>query len=111
LAAFRKYKHFLAAALLALYAFVATPVQWWHHHNAARTSRAAKQVIIAKATASNADSGCQICSHKYSAYNDDALTPFVSALIIPAAKNGYYYLPVIAHRTFSLPNKGPPALS
>jgi hypothetical protein len=113
LAAFRKYKHFIAASLLAIYMFVATPVQWWHHHNtgSAAVSHNTRQTAVAKATAANSDSGCQICSHKYSAYNDDALVPFVSSLLIPAAKNGHYHLPVIITRSFSLSNKGPPSLS
>jgi hypothetical protein len=117
LTALPKYRHFIAATLLALYAFVATPVQWWHHHHTTTETpsvagtREAKQAIIAKATGSNAESGCQICSHKYSTYTDDALAPFVSSILIPAPKNGYYRLPVISTRSFSLLNKGPPSLS
>jgi len=113
LTAFRKYKHFIAATLLAIYTFVAAPVQWWHHHNTgtAAGSCQAKQVVIVKATASNSDSGCQICSYKYSAYNDDAFIPFVSSILIAATKNGHYHLPVIAMRCFSLLNKGPPFIS
>jgi hypothetical protein len=113
LTALPKYRHFIAATLLAIYAFVATPVQWWHHHNTTDTtsSRNAQQAIIAKATGSTTESGCQICSHQYSTYTNDALVPFVSSLLITAAKNGYYRLPVISTRSFSLYNKGPPSLS
>jgi hypothetical protein len=109
LTAFRKYKPFIAATLLALYAFVATPVQWWHHHNT--TAANSKQAVVAKATSSGSDSGCQICSHKYAAYYDDALIPFVSSILIPTAKNDYYRLLLIVTPSYSLLNKGPPALS
>jgi hypothetical protein len=110
------YKHFIAAILLALYAFVSTPVQLWHHHDIsestqASTSDSEKHDTISKASDSNSESSCQICSHKYSTYNDDALFPVESSLIITAAKNGHYCLPVISTPSFLLPNKGPPALS
>ena len=104
-----KYRHLIAATLLALYAFVATPVQWWHHHHtttetpAAAGSREAKQAIVAKATGSTAESGCQICSHKYSTYTNDALVPFVSSLQLTTVKNGYYRLPVISTGAYLAP--------
>jgi hypothetical protein len=112
----RTYKHFIAAILLALYAFVSTPVQVWHHHNIsecipAATSDIAKNETISKASGSNSESSCQVCSHKYSTYNDDALFSIESSLILTAAKNGYYCLPVISTPSFSSPNKGPPVLS
>src|SRR5688500_48864 len=101
LTATRTYKHFIAAILLVLYSFVSTPVQLWHHHNIsestpASTSDSAKHDTISKASDSNSEKGCQICSHKYSTYNDDALFPVESSLLITAAKNGYYCLPVIS---------------
>ena len=112
----RTYKHFIAAILLVLYAFVTTPVQLWHHHNttestSAATSNSVKHNTISKTSDSNSESSCQICSHKYSTYSDDALLQVESTRILTAAKNGYYCLPFISTPSFSLTNKGPPVLS
>ncbi|HKZ67914.1 MAG TPA: hypothetical protein VJ111_16220 [Chitinophagaceae bacterium] len=114
--AIRTYKHFIAAILLALYAFVSSPTQLWHHHNipertSSSTSESAKHDTISNASGSNSESSCQTCSHKYSTYNGDAVFPVGSSLAITAAKNGRYCLPLISTPSFPLPNKGPPALS
>ncbi|MFC0774171.1 hypothetical protein [Terrimonas alba] len=115
--ALRRYKHFLAAILLALYAFVATPVQLWHHHDdastipAATSSRDTNNESISKAGNAASENSCPVCSHKYSTYSNEAVVSSESFLEIPAAKNGYYCVPVISIPAFSLPNKGPPVLS
>lgn len=112
------YKRYIAAILLALYAFAATPIQLWHHHknnttetNLVTFSDDAKHDTVSKSSDSSSEKGCSICSHKYSASNDDAVFPFESSIILTAAKNGFHRAQVISTPSIFLPNKGPPALS
>ncbi|THU40763.1 hypothetical protein FAM09_01215 [Niastella caeni] len=112
----RTYKQYVAAILLALYAFIVTPVQLWHCHNATTTQSTGnssdKKLDTVSATVGfNTDSNCPICTYKFSTCNDDAVVPVVSPLPVTIVKNGYYYLPVILIRSFSLSNKGPPSIS
>jgi hypothetical protein len=117
LAALRTYKYILAAFLLAVYGFIAAPVQLWHQHhyisNATQgtVSSATKSDTVSQSAHSSPEANCPVCSHKYSTYIDDAIIPFEASLIVHTAKNGVYSLPFVSACSFLLPNKGPPVLS
>jgi hypothetical protein len=107
------YKHFIAAFLLGLYTFIATPVQLWHHHKngCGNQSIASKQAVVTTLDDALSDANCAVCSHKYSTYNDEALTPFVSSFILLPAIYNLYCPDVLPAPVFTLSNKGPPALA
>ena len=101
---------------MALYAFVATPVQLWHHHNypAASSSGSSDKKETASfstATGKSVDANCQICSHQYSTYSDGADVIFAAPVFIANAKEGYYYSSIPSAPLFNFANKGPPALA
>jgi hypothetical protein len=111
------YRHILAAFLLAVYGFIATPVQLWHHHH--YISKATQETVsldtkgdtVSQGSGLSSEANCLVCAHKYSTYVDDATFPFETSLTVPVAKNGYYSLPLVSISSLHLPNKGPPALS
>jgi hypothetical protein len=110
------YRHLLATFLLALYAFIATPVQLWHHHQypvkvVKTTPSNAKSDTVAAGTGISLETDCAVCSHKYSSYNDEVLAPYETSLTVIAVKNGCYSLQQVTASPASLLNKGPPALS
>lgn len=113
----RKYKNFIAAILLAVYAFVAAPVQFWHLHNYPVTSKSQLSSVekettsFATPTGKSVEGNCQICSYKYSTYSDDATVIFVALLFNATAKEGFYYNPIFLSPLFNFANKGPPALA
>jgi hypothetical protein len=110
--AFPTYKYYIGAILLALYVFVATPVQVWHHHNAAHAAKQnSAHDILTQADGNQQDANCPVCSHKYSGYNDVAIVAFELSITITPVKNGLYQLSAVAAPAFSLPNKGPPSIS
>jgi hypothetical protein len=111
------YRHILAAFLLAVYSFIATPVQLWHHHK--HISKATQETVslgtkgdlVSQGSGLSSEANCLVCAHKYSTYIDNAIFPFETSLTLPVVKNGYYSLPLVSISSFHLPNKGPPALS
>lgn len=83
------HKRLISAFLIALYAFIVTPTQWWHHHEiilqAASTPIAKKTgpfSIVDNATANT----CKICSHHYSFFDKDAAIPKISTPIFWATE-------------------------
>jgi len=72
------HKRLISALLIALYAFMVTPTQWWHRHEAILGGSSA---VIAKksghpATLENATGiNCKICSHHYSDFDQDSSLP------------------------------------
>ncbi len=111
----KKYKQFIAILLMALYAFVATPVQLWHHHNyaniaASGSSNKEETAAFSKSTGKSAESNCKVCSHQYSTYNDGATVKFAAPLFIDKAKQGFYYTSIPSTPLHNFSNKGPPAL-
>ena len=76
---FQPYKQIIAVILIAVYTFIATPVQIWHHHHHSKDLQVvnAKNTIVFKNTNSISETNCPICQHQYSIYNDDAI--FISA--------------------------------
>jgi hypothetical protein len=109
----RTYRPILAAFFLAVYAFIATPVQLWHHHQLnVKVSRSDAQMdSVAHGASIALDTDCPLCSHKYAVYNDPVLTSYELTLQATAVKNGCYLLPQLPASPTALPNKGPPALS
>lgn len=108
----RKYKTIIAALMLALYAFIATPVSYWHHHNfqSTPTSTNQHQQTIEKASVINADANCKICSHHYSVFNDDAIVLSVPTIQQPSPFSIFYAVKDIPNPGYSQSNKGPPAI-
>jgi hypothetical protein len=110
---FTRYRQWSAALLLALYAFIAMPVQYWHIHPenskaaACHPADASKGPRISPAGALQPD-GCKICDHHYSAYYDDQCG---QPALPQAVKNFSFQFPVPAlfeTVRLSCPNKGPP---
>jgi len=109
----RTYKVLLGAFLLALYAFIATPVQFWHHHqvaHAASQTHNSQHDILLQDDGSLPDANCPVCSHKYSSYSEIPIIAFEPCHHVAAAQYGGYQLLVVTAFSFSLPNKGPPAI-
>ncbi len=112
---FHKYRDGLAVFMLLLYAFIATPVQFWHHHNNSTGkapltfSKSAEQHPFFSESGSLNDKDCPVCSHKYSAYNDDVFFPEQNAIFLNVPDQAQYSLNIIQSENFSLTNKGPPA--
>lgn len=112
--ALKKYKQVTAAFLVALYLFIATPVQFWHHHNDATGTLGTVQNTsdkkgIVKPSA-NTDDNCSICLHEYTIYDNQLHSCNNLPLIVPTSKNGYYHPNAIVKYTFTLQNKGPPTV-
>lgn len=112
----KKYKQFIAILLLALYAFVATPVQLWHHHNyaniaASGSSDKKETASFSKSTGKSAEGNCKVCSHRYSTYNDGATVIFAAPLFIDKAKQAFYNTSIPSAPLHNFSNKGPPLLA
>jgi len=108
----RKYKTIIAVLMLALYAFIATPVSYWHHHNFenSSTSKNQPQQTIEKSSVINTDANCKICAHQYSAFNDDAVKPLISSAKQLLLLNGIFFIKDIPNPGYTQSNKGPPSL-
>lgn len=112
-----RYKTFAAALLLAVYAFVATPVQLWHNHASAAKSVSDKTSVQKQAATFSAsytgtnDVNCKTCSHNYSVFINDAVV--LPAAPFKALKPGrqYYIFSIPSSPILHFTNKGPPALS
>jgi len=104
----------LAAALLVLYTFIVTPVQFWHHHHIEKQTKQiadTKLPNLSKNAGFASEENCPICNHTYSVYSDDAfvtIIPFVREL---SSENGYYKIVFFSSVPSLLSNKGPPSLS
>ena len=107
----------MAAVLLVVYAFIATPVQFWHHHNyAVKTTSSLQSVDKAKITAPDADAktiedNCQICGHHYSIYSNDDVPVFKIFSAVFNPKEGFYALAIPLAPYFNSANKGPPSIA
>ncbi len=113
----RKYKTFINAFLLAVYAFIATPVQIWHHHNydtktiSEKSSREKQLASFSKFSQQSVDANCQMCYHHYSIFIDAEIVSLEAPFIFAQSVEHYYvfFIPPSPFLHFS--NKGPPALS
>ena len=69
------HKRLISALLIALYAFMVTPTQWWHRHEAILggsstfiVKKSGHPASLENATGIN----CKICSHHYSIFDQDS---------------------------------------
>ncbi len=103
----------ISATLLALYIFIATPVQFWHHHcfnTSSSTSKTKEAKKLSSSVSNNIDSNCAICSHHYSVYTELEMLvneepTFEFSLLISTPR--YSYLTISPLRIL---DRGPPAL-
>ena len=113
----RKYKTFITALLLAVYAFIATPVQLWHQHNYETNTVSGKSFKEKQLTSFStfsqqvADSNCQICSHYYSIFIDAEFVRLEAPFIVAQSVEQYYVFSIPSPPFLHFSNKGPPALS
>jgi hypothetical protein len=109
----RTYKHFFAALLLVLHAFIALPANFWHHHDIANenTACSTNDQVHFESAGGISDANCAICDHAYSIFHDDLVHFEVLSLSVAIAKNGFYAVPSIDGLVCAIPNKGPPAIA
>jgi transcription elongation factor Elf1 len=107
----RNHKIFVAAFLLALYAFIATPVSYWHHHKSTCVDDGTEQHSqVIKKNQSVDDANCKICSHHYSASINDAITIYFSPITIYSTFSDFYTVKKMANPGYGQSNKGPPSV-
>jgi hypothetical protein len=107
----------ITALLLAVYAFIATPVQLWHQHDYVATSlsESVSKEIQSPSFSTSAqqvvDASCQVCSHYYSTFIGTEVVRFEAPFVVaPTVEQSYVFaVPSSPFQCFS--NKGPPALS
>lgn len=108
----KTYKTLTAAFLLALYAFIATPVSFWHQHKNCETSNPqTERQIFTKAVKTALDANCKICSHHYSVFADDAVTPVIYTGTYQSSFTDFFLIKDIPNPGYSHSNKGPPAIA
>jgi len=113
----RKYKTFITAILLAVYAFIATPVQLWHQHNYAtitvsqKLSTEKQSTSFSKFSQQVDDANCQICSYHYSIFIDAEVVRLETPFIASQSIEQYYVFSIPSSPFLRFSNKGPPALS
>jgi hypothetical protein len=109
------YKQILAIALLAVYAFIATPIQYWHHHHKSSclkstSSKEDQKEIKASNPRINYNSDdCQICSHQYSVYSNTEFSLLVGTNQNDFIRKGSYQFTIPLSSSYLSINKGPPA--
>jgi len=107
----RTYKTILAALLLALYAFIATPVSYWHQHNSnCNKNEKDEHSQIVKKSSLDSDENCKICTHHYSVASNDATTFYFSGLDFYSSYYTFLSINNITNPGYSKSNKGPPAI-
>jgi len=111
------YKSLIAAVLLTVYAFIATPVQLWHHHHSVANAPAKesfgeeKQASQATISQQQAEIDCQLCAHYDSVFSDVALLAFETPCFIFNPQKAFYSFLVPSFPYFNFFNKGPPAVA
>lgn len=113
----RKYKTLLAAVLLTVYAFIATPIRLWHYHNYivnTKSEKSSEQKVAPTFFNSShhaIDANCKICSHQYSVYSDATIIVFDSPSLTLQSNKEYYFFLIPSYPHFNFFNKGPPAIA
>ena len=106
------YKKFIAALLLLLYTFIATPTQYWHSHKNSTSTKTAsvkyQRAAFEKSMEQTMELDCAICSHHYSIYNE--VSPISFQIFIPLHRTNYiiYKASIPETRSLFFSNKGPP---
>jgi len=101
---------------MALYLFIATPIWLWHKHDFSYNSKSStnsetKAELSAGNSQSYIEEVCEICSHKFSAYNDNLPVCFDASQIVETEKKNSLSEDIIIVSYSHLPNKGPPVIS
>ncbi|MBX2923858.1 MAG: hypothetical protein KF746_16790 [Chitinophagaceae bacterium] len=110
-----RYRQIIAAILLIVYAFIATPVLLWHHHPVTGEKHHAiysDKDEVSQSHGVFSEAGCAVCAHKYAAYHGDIFIPTLSpAIVYSPLENGCYAATHLSSSCFLFSNKSPPALS
>jgi hypothetical protein len=112
-----KYKTFISALLLAVYAFMATPVPLWHRHNYEAntvTEKSAQEKELAsfsKFSLQAVNTNCQICSHQYSIFIDTEMVRIEAPFVVNQSVEQHYVFSIPLSPSLHFSNKDPPALS
>jgi predicted glycosyltransferase involved in capsule biosynthesis len=108
----RKYNNIIAALMLALYAFVTTPVSYWHHHNRSCDKNETEQHLQMVKKASFApNDNCKICAHHYSIATNDAITIYFLSVNHFTFCDTFFQINALTNPGYSQSNKGPPAIA
>ena len=104
------YKTLFAALLLALYIFVATPLQYWHQHSHSKVMLAssAEEDLLTFAELNPQTEDCSICDH-YFAIHASAISGIYIAcrkVLLTYSQNFSVAIVPIGHATQS--TRGPP---
>ena len=110
------YRQIVAAILMALYMFIATPVWLWHKHDypynlKSATGSEAKTGLSKGDSQTYIEEVCGICSHKFSSYSDNLPVCCDAPKILEAEKKSFFSEEISIAPRSHLPNKGPPAIS
>lgn len=106
----------MAAFLLLLYGFIATPVHWWHHHqqgNATTRMAAAAHEdndILTQGAGASYASHCNVCSHSYSVYAVAEAYQYTLPVLLHNSPTGGYIEHAFTIPVLLFSNKGPPAI-
>jgi len=106
-----RHRKLLTALLLALYAFIATPVSLWHHHKVQSPISSSEQKISKATIANDSDANCSICQHQYASSNNDAIFFSLNAIKPTKSFTTFYSFPFLPSIAYSKQNKGPPFFS
>lgn len=106
----------MAAFLLLLYGFIATPVHWWHHHQpvhaGARITAAAHDdtTFLTQNTGASYAGHCNVCSHSYSVYTVAEEYRYTTTTQPYGTGQAGYIEHALTIPVWLISNKGPPAL-
>jgi hypothetical protein len=107
LSALSTYRPVIAAMLLALYAFVVTPVKHWHRH--ASTASGTDLTLYSKGNAIHAGKErCAICTHQYAACEEDLFFHWQSGSLFLGIITCFYHQETTLSFALIYSNKGPP---
>ncbi len=100
------------AFLLALYAFIATPVSYWHHHQTNGEQSVIEQHSqkVSNSTVEN-EANCKICSQHYSESVNDAIIIDIPPFQYRSRHRECDLLKILPDPGYNLSNKGPPIFS
>jgi hypothetical protein len=106
-----KYKTIITVSLLLLYAFIATPFNYWHQHKANCEQNAKVQYAqVLDSSSASVDSVCKVCSHHFSVAINDAVIVDFTPFAFVTSFNESYILEKITNPGYGQSNKGPPSL-
>lgn len=112
---FRKYHPLTAVIFLALYCYIAMPVQFWHKHaHRAYTcfpgiSAQKKAGPLVVESGGNYFNDCKICAHQYTGYYNDQQQVHIDPFIVVLFQLTFFILSLPEQALIFLPNKGPPS--